>query len=164
MTKVTSGGLASHGMYQIVPEVHAEIVTRRHEKIAGDRATQEKRAAREETTEFNRQAARNKRRITTRSSMNKEDMLKISGDLKQQGDSPLKKNRAETEAQLQRRELRAANKRESNGEALHHVDIRVLLVELETMGDENEEALLTKSLEELVAELARRRNRNATNL
>ncbi len=32
------------------------------------------------------------------------------------------------------------------------------------MRDENEESLLTKSLDELVAELARRRNRNATNL
>ncbi len=68
--------------------------------------------------------------------MNKENMLKICGDLKQQGDSPLKKNRTETEAQLQQRELRAANEREPNGEALHHVDIRVLLVELEMMGDE----------------------------
>jgi hypothetical protein len=96
--------------------------------------------------------------------MNKEDMLKICGELRQQGDSPLKKNREETEAQLQRRELRAVNERESNGKALNHVDIRVLLVELETVEDANEEALLPKSLEELVAELARRWNCNATNL
>ena len=76
-----------------------------------------------------------------------------------QGDSPQKKSRADTEAQLKRRELRAAKERESMGKPLHVVDIRVLLEELHLEGDDGELALLPKSREELVVELHRRRNR-----
>jgi hypothetical protein len=57
MTKVMSGGLASHGMYQIVPDVHNKITSRKAQRIAGDAATQEKRAAREEMIDLNRQTA-----------------------------------------------------------------------------------------------------------
>jgi hypothetical protein len=64
-----------------------------------------------------------------------------------------------------RRELRLAKERDSQGTGLSEVDIRVLLEELETLGDDNEVALLPKTREELLAELVRRRNRNsATNL
>jgi hypothetical protein len=88
MTKLTSGGLASNSMYQIVPEVHAEIKTRKAQRIAWDAATQEKRAAREERIESNRQAAREKRLVTARSSLQQQDIMWISAQLKQLGDSP----------------------------------------------------------------------------
>jgi hypothetical protein len=89
------------------------------------------------------------------------EMLRISAQLKQVGDSPQKKNRKEVEAQLKRRELREAKERESNGNGLNKVDIRVLLEELKMVGDDDEVALLlAKSREELEAELERRRNRN----
>jgi hypothetical protein len=102
--------------------------------------------------------------VTARSSLQQQDIMRISAELKQLGDSPQKKNRAETEAQLRRRELRAAKERDSKGNALNIVDIRVLLEELATLGDDNEVAVLPKSREELLAELERRRNRNdATN-
>ena len=60
---------------------------------------------------------------------------------------------------MQRRELRAAKEKELKGKYLSNVDIRVLLEELQTEGDGNEAALLSKSREELEAELERRRNR-----
>jgi molybdopterin converting factor small subunit len=160
MTKVTSGGLASHGMYQIVEEVHGEIITRKEERIAGDAETQEKRAAREETLDRHRLAAREKRMITVRSSMPQGEMLRISAQLKKVGDSPQKKTKKEVEAQLKSRELREAKERESNGNGLNKVDLRVLLEEIQTVGDDDEVALLPKSREELEAELERRRNRN----
>ena len=47
MTKVTSGGLASQGMYQIVPEVHSEIRQRKEQRMAGDAETQEKHVVQE---------------------------------------------------------------------------------------------------------------------
>jgi hypothetical protein len=47
---------------------------------------------------------------------------------------------------------------------LNDVDIRVLLEELQVVGDDNEEALLPKSREELETELKRQQNRiNMTN-
>jgi molybdopterin converting factor small subunit len=64
------------------------------------------------------------------------------------------------EAQLKSRELREAKERESNGNGLNKVDLRVLLEEIQTVGDDDEVALLPKSREELEAELERRRNRN----
>jgi hypothetical protein len=135
--KVTSGGLASHGMFQIVPDVHNKITTRKAQRIAGDAAMQEKRAAREERIDLNQQAALEKRLVTARSSLQQQDIMRISAKLKQLGDSPQKKNCAETEAQLRWHELRAAK--------LNKVDIRVLLEELETLGDDNEVALLPKN-------------------
>ena len=89
-----------------------------------------------------------------------EDLIRGIAALKLIGDSPQKKNRQETEAQLQRRELRAAKERESKGKYLNNADIRVLLEELQKEGDAYEAALLPKSREELLAELERRRNRN----
>jgi hypothetical protein len=87
------------------------------------------------------------------------DMQRIASELKQQGDSPQKKNKPETEAQLQRRELRAAKERESKGQYLDDVDFRVLLEELQIEGDDNEVALLAKSRQELIVELHRQRSR-----
>jgi hypothetical protein len=60
-----------------------------------------------------------------------------------------KKARRQTKDPSSKRE----RERESNGNALNNVDICVLLEELETVGDDNEVALLPKSREELVAEL-----------
>ena len=159
MTKVTSGGLASNGMYHIQQSVHGEVTTRKSLTMAKDADKEQKRVAREERIESNRQASRDKRTVTARSSMLKEDLMRGIAELKLVGDSPQKKNRQETEAQLQRRELRAAKEKELKGKYLSNVDIRVLLEELQTEGDGNEAALLSKSREELEAELERRRNR-----
>ncbi len=160
MTKVTSGALASHGMYFIVPGTHQEVTSRKAARTATDAETQNKRAARDQRLEMNRQTYRNKRLVTTRATMPKDDLIRGIAALKLIGDSPQKKNRQETEAQLQRRELRAAKERESKGKYLNNADIRVLLEELQKEGDAYEAALLPKSREELLAELERRRNRN----
>ena len=60
---------------------------------------------------------------------------------------------------MQRCEIRAGNEKGLKEKSLINVDIRVLLEELQTEGDGNEAALLSKSREELEAELERRRNR-----
>jgi hypothetical protein len=60
----------------------------------------EQRAAQEETLDRHQIAAREKRMITARSSMPQGEMLRISAQLKQVGDSPQKKNKKEVEAQL----------------------------------------------------------------
>jgi hypothetical protein len=160
MTKVTSGGLASHGMYHIVAGTHQEIRARKALRLAGDAEVQQKRAAREDVINLKRQAARNKRLVTARSVLPKEYLITGIAALKQLGDSPQKKNRQDTEAQLQRRELRSAKERELKRKYLSNVDIRVLLEELQQVGDANEAVLLPKSREELLAELERRRNRS----
>jgi hypothetical protein len=160
MTKVTSGSLASHGMYQIAPGTHREVAERRALRLAGDAETQKKRAVREERIVVGRQVAREKRTSTARCSMQQGDLQRLSQELKQQGDSPQKKSRTETEAQLKRRELRAAKEKESNGNHLNVVDFRVLLEDLYTEGDDDEVRLLLKSRDELQVELLRRRNRN----
>ena len=92
--------------------------------------------------------------------MPKEDLMREIAALKQLGDSPQKKTRQETEAQLQRRKLRSAKERESKRKYLSNVDIHVLLEELQKEGDANEAELLPKSREELLAELEQRRNHN----
>jgi hypothetical protein len=92
--------------------------------------------------------------------MPKDELLRIAAELKQLGDSPQKKNKNEVEIQCKWRELRAAKEKESNRIDLNHVDYRVLVEELHMEGDDKEEALLPKSIEELVAELGRRRSRN----
>jgi hypothetical protein len=48
MTKVTSGGLASCGMYHIDSEIHIEVRERKEQRMAGDAATLQKRTVREE--------------------------------------------------------------------------------------------------------------------
>jgi molybdopterin converting factor small subunit len=62
-------------------------------------------------------------------------------------------HKTEVEAQLKWHGLREAKERESNGNGFNKVDIRVLLEELQTVGDDDEVALLPKSREELEAEL-----------
>jgi hypothetical protein len=61
---------------------------------------------------------------------------------------------------LKWRELREAKERESNGNSLNKVGIRVFLEELQTVGDDDEVALLPKSREELEADLERWQNHN----
>jgi hypothetical protein len=76
MTKVTSGALASHGMYFIVPGTHQEVTSRKAARTATDAETQNKRAARDQRLEMNRQTYRNKRLVTTRATMPKDDLIR----------------------------------------------------------------------------------------
>jgi hypothetical protein len=160
MTKVSSGGLASCGMYHIDSEIHTEVRERKEQRMAGDAATLQKRTVREERIVASQRVSLEKRQKTARCSMPQGDMQRIASSLKRQGDSPNKKTKAATEAQLQRRELREAKQKDSKAQHLEDVDIRVLLEELYVEGDDGEVALMLKSREELEVELHRRRNRS----
>jgi hypothetical protein len=164
MTKVSSGALASHKMYQITPAVHEEVKAGKVKLLAQGEKQLEDRAAREQSKATKQQAAQEKRLETAMPQMTIENIKCLVMRLKRNDDSPQKKNRPELESpQLQKRKLRDAEEKEAKGEDLSVLNLRVLVENLRVAGDDNEEALLPKQKEELAAELVRRRNIRDTN-
>ena len=72
--------------------------------------------------------------------------------MKEGSDSPLKKDRAGIVHQCKARELRAVRLKQGRGDTLSYYDLRILLQARE--GDDTaEEAHLSRSIDELTAEL-----------
>jgi hypothetical protein len=164
MSRISSGKLASHGMYALDADVHREVSNRVAGAIEGDRQTQQRRAVRDESAATKQVAAWGKRHTSYLAQLDKGDLIALASAMKKSPtDSPLGKNKPDLTAQVKRRELRAVKERSQVGDEPSHYNLRVLNNALWREGDDREDILLLKEKVALVDELERRKTRDMTN-
>jgi hypothetical protein len=153
ITKVSSGTIASQGIYHLGADIHTKVMQHHAEKEATEAEAVKKRAEREDVRRGKAQSTWDKRRNGTRNKTTLTDLRILVQDLKEGSDSPLKKDRTGLECQCKARELRAVRLKQARGDVLSHYDLRILLEAGEGNTTTTEEAYLSRSTGELEAEL-----------
>ena len=152
ITKVSSGTIASQGIYHLGADIHTKVMRHHAEKEATEAEAVKKRGEREDVRRGKAQSTWDKRRNGTRNKTTLTDLRILVQDLKEGSDSPLKKDRTGLECQCKARELRAVRLKQARGDVLSHYDLRVLL-EAGEGNTTTEEDYLSRSTGELEAEL-----------
>ena len=151
ITKVSSGAIASQGIYHLGSDIHAKVVQQHAQKEVTEANAVTKQAEKEEVRKGKAQSAWGKWRNGTRNKATISDLRILVQDLKEGSNSPLKKDRTGLVSWCKVRELQAVRLKQGRGDLLSHYDMRVLL---KAVGyDTTEEALMSKSIGKLEAEL-----------
>jgi hypothetical protein len=105
ITKVSSGAIASQGIYHLGSDIHAKVVQQHAQKEATEANAVTKQAEKEEIQKGKAQPAWGKWRNGTRNNATISDLCILVQDLKEGSNSPLKKDRTGLVSQCKVREL-----------------------------------------------------------
>ncbi len=154
VTRVTSGALASQGIYSLGEDLHRRVVLDLEIKKTDEARAENNQVAREDTRRAKALVVWERRRTMARNDMTQDDLKVLIQDMKRESDSLLRKVstkgdrlRPVIEVQCQEREVCLVKGKGSRGHELTHYDLRVLL-EVEGVSI-LESHLLQKTEEEL---------------